>query len=425
MLKYFIFFILTFIFSACTNIVPPQIKSNERVFEEEDTYIMFALRAEQVESYSVASDIFYKLYVKSQKKEYLYRSLNNDLLTNNYTKIIQRVDKVNKQKIGDINLTRLKIMALLDLQRYEEAKDISIELVAKSDEVNDYILVSEIYVRLKKYDTAVKYLESAYVKDYNEKILDRMSIVLYVNMQRKKDAIAQLETHARMHGCSLLICKRLIGYYSNDNNVDGSLSAYLRLYKLNPKKDIADKIIQLYVYKKDYIHLINFLEASNTHSEILLQLYINQKNYIKSSKLANEIYKKTGDINFLGKSAIFEYEVNPKDKKVFKSVIKKLKKVIDKIDSGLYLNYLGYILIDHNKDVKTGIKYIDKALKLEPTSIYYLDSKAWGYYKLGKCKKAKKIINKVIKLDKTNNEEVISHFKIITKCVKNKTKGKN
>ena len=418
MVKIFIFIISTIIFTGCIDTPKPQIKPNERAFEYEDTYIMFALRAEEVGSYSVASEIFSQLYTKAQKKEYLYRSLNNDLLGKQYKRVVQRVDVINKLKIGDLSLTRLKIIALLGLQKFEEAKTISIELVAKSNDIDDYILVSEMYVKLKQYDTAIKYLQAGYIKDYNEKILDRMAIVLYVNMDRKKDAIAKLETHSLMHGCSLVICQRLIGFYSNENNTDGLLSTYLRLYKINATKETVDKIVQLYVYKKDYTSLIDFLEISNTHNEVLLQIYSNQKNYKKAAPLAYKIYKKTGDINFLGQSAIFEYETNPKDKKTFQSAIKKLKKVVEKIQDGLYLNYLGYILIDHGIDLNNGIKYVDMALKLEPTSIYYLDSKAWGYYKLGKCEKAKKIIDKVIKLDNSNNTEVKSHFNSITKCMK-------
>lgn len=126
-------------------------------------------------------------------------------------------------------------------QMYEKARVLAIELVEKSKKDNDYILVSEIYVKQKKYDTAVKYLESAYTIDYNEKILDRMSIILYVNLQRSKDAIAQLETHARMHGCSKMICTRLIGFYSNENNVEGLLSVYLRMYELEKSKETAKK----------------------------------------------------------------------------------------------------------------------------------------------------------------------------------------
>jgi len=45
--------------------------------------------------------------------------------------------------------------------KIEEAKSIAIQLVEKSKAPQDYLLVSEIYVKEKKFDTALKYLESA------------------------------------------------------------------------------------------------------------------------------------------------------------------------------------------------------------------------------------------------------------------------
>jgi len=63
-------------------------------------------------------------------------------------------------------------------------------------------------------------------------------------------------------------------------------------------------------------------------------------------------------------------------------------------------------------------------LKIEPKSAFYLDSLAWGYYKLGNCKEAYKIIKKVTKLEGGDDKEVVSHFKKIKKCMK-KHKGKN
>jgi len=71
----------------------------------------------------------------------------------------------------------------------------------------------------------------------------------FLDLGRKKDAIAQLETHSRMHGCSKMICKRLIGFYSNENNIEGLLSVYLRIYELEKRV----KIILKKNYKfKDY-----------------------------------------------------------------------------------------------------------------------------------------------------------------------------
>ena len=426
MFKIFFYLVLVLVFGGCIGTVQPQVKPNEKVFEQEDAYILFALRAEQLRDYKSASKLFDELYEKSDKKEYLYRSLQDSLAGKENVKVIERVDTITQDKMDDFILIRMKIVALMEMQKFIEAKTLALKLVKISKEVDDYILLSDIYIKLKKYDTALKYLESAYVRDYNEKILDKMSIILYLNLERKKDAIAQLETHTRVHGCSKLICMRLIGFYSNENNIDGLLSTYLRLYKLDKNDEISKRIIQIYGYKKEYVKLIGFLEESGSDDDLLLQLYINSKNYKKAYPLADKLYKKTGDVNYLGQSAIFDYESakDKYDKGMQKRVVKKLKDVIQTQENPLYLNYLGYLLIDHEIDVKSGIKYVKRALKIEPKSAFYLDSLAWGYYKLGNCKEAYKIIKKVTKLEGGDDKEVVSHFKKIKKCMK-KHKGKN
>jgi len=425
MLKYLrllIFLLTVFLLSGCVTNSSPKLEINKKTFAQEDIYILTALRMEQLELYSRASKLFETLYEKSDKKEYLYRSLKNDLSANKNEKVIQRVDEELNESIDDYALVRFKIFALIKLDRFEESKNLAVNLVESSKEIEDYLLVSEIYVKEKQFDTALKYLESAYVKDYNEKILDKMSIVLYVNLGRKKEAIAQLESHSRIQGCSKLICARLIGFYSNDNNIDGLLSTYLRLYEINSNKEIAKKIVQIYGYKKDYLGLISFLEKSKNNDELLFQVYIQIKDYKKAYPLGEKLYKQNGDIHFLGQSAIFEYESakNKNNKKMLDSVIEKLNNVIDISRDTIYLNYLGYILIDHEININKGMKYIRETLKIEPNSSYYLDSLAWGYYKLGNCKRAKKIINKVAKMKGGDNPEIVKHVKIINKCKSNK-----
>jgi len=420
MYKYFLLIVVTFFFVSCSSQQPKPLKPNEKAFSDEDTYILFALRAEQVKENRSASGLFAVLYKKSDKKEYLYRSLENDLIAKDNEKLIQRVDELSKDSIYDPILIRLKVVALFELNRLDEAKTLSVALAHKTQEANDYLLTSDIYIKRQEYDLAVKYLESAYAKENNEKILDKMSIILYVNLGRKTEAIAHLETHSRMLGCSKLVCNRLIGFYSNDNNIDGLLSTYLRLYKLNKKPEVAKKIIQIYSYKRDYIHLIDFLEESKSDDEVLLQLYSSTKNYEKAYPLADKLYAKTLDINYLGQSAIFEYE-NAKDKSkksLLQSVVSKLEKVTKVDKQAIYLNYLGYILIDHNLDIKRGMAYIDKVLQEQPNSAFYLDSKAWGYYKLGRCSQAKKLMDRVVKLEGGDNEEVLFHVKEIDKCTK-------
>ena len=414
---------ITFLFLGCVANTP-QVeekitkKSAKKVFEEEDTLIMFALRTEELKDFKSASEIFDTLYRKSNKKEYLYRSLQNYLYAKENEKVIQRVDFVTKGSLDDFALVRLKVVALIQMGKYDEGLALALSLVEKTKVVDDYILVSDIYTAKKEFDIAVKYLESAYLQDYSEKVLDRMSIILYVNLHRKKDAIAQLETHTRVHGCSILICKRLIAIYANEDNVEGLLSAYLRYYKLDSNDEVSKQIVQLYGYKQEYNKLMLFLQNSGSDDKTLLQLYLSAKNYAKAFPLAEELYKKTGEVKYLGESIIYEYESeeNKNNKEFLSKISNRFEGLIEQDSRALYLNYYGYILIDHDMDVKKGMSYVRRALKLEPNSAYYLDSLAWGYYKMQECSKSLETIQKVMKLEGGNDPEVLNHHKIIQKC---------
>lgn len=421
---------LLIIFTGCVSPKPSKENKkienkNKKIFEQEDTLIMFALRAEQLRDYKSASLIFDSIYEKSNKIEYLYRSLQNLLVLKENEKVIEKVDETLGDTLDNYPLIRLKIIALIQLKRLGEAQKLAINLVEVSKSADDYILVSEIYLKQEQYDIAVKYLESAYFQNYNEKILDKISIILYVNLDRKKDAIAMLETHTRVHSCSVLICKRLIAFYSNDDNLDGLLSVYIRYYQIDSSPEIAKQIVQLYGYKKEYMKLILFLQESGSDDKTLLKLYVSSRNYVKAFPLAQKLYEENGDIDYLGESIIYEYEIqkNKNDKKFLQRISDKFETLLTQDNSTLYLNYYGYILIDHDVDVEKGMRYIKKALKIEPNSAYYLDSLAWGYYKLGKCKESFNIIQKVITLDGGDDPEVLKHYELIKKCVKN-YKGK-
>jgi len=414
---------LALFFSACSH---KTVKPNEKAFAAEDTYIVFALRAEQVGDYKSAAKLFHQLYEKSSKKEYLYRYLQDKIVLKEYADVVKTVDDLTDGSLKDVKLVRLKIIALLESNRLKEAKKVSIDLARYTKKPKDYLLVSDVYTKSKDYDFALKYLEGAYMKEYNEKILDKIAIILYVNLHRKKEAIAELESHARIHGCSDLICTRLVSFYSHDNNIDGLLSVYKRLYAKNKNEDVAEKIIQIYSYKREYVKLIDFLEANHIDDELLLQLYVSGKNYANASKLAFKLYKENSDVAYLGQSAIYKYESykGKVPKKALYNVIANLENVVKKNKDTLYMNYLGYILIDYDVNVKKGMQYIREVLKKQPNSAYYLDSLAWGYYKLGQCKKAKKIMLKVMKLEGGDAAEVRAHFKKINRCIQKHKKKK-
>ncbi len=413
---------LIVLFSGCFSElnVPKEFSQSQKAFANEDNYILFALRAEELGDFTSASKMFTTLWEKSQKREYLYRSFRDELLTHNYKTILKRVDKSLKNTPNDTKLLRVKVFALIGLKKYKEAQKYALNLAEQTNKTDDHILVGEILIKQQKNQQAVDYLDKSYNINHNEKILDKLVLILYLKLDRKKDAIAYLQMHIKTYGCSQIICKRLLSFYSEEKNLDGTLSILLRLYDLKNNNKIAKKIIQIYTYKKDYIKLMSFLEKSSANDDILLQIYINFKNYKKASVLAQKLYDEHGNIQRLGESAIFEYESykNKEDKQMQKRVIDKLKRVVKLKKIPLYLNYLGYILIDHSIDIKEGINYVKEALKENGNSAFYLDSLAWGYYKLGECKKASIIIHKANKLEGGDDSEVLEHIKKIDRCKK-------
>jgi len=386
--KLFVIFSFAFFFASCSS---ASVKTNtdrgsQKVFANEDTYILYALYAEQIRDYSSAATFFKRLYKKSSKKEYLYRYLGDLLVLKNYTKVIAIVDKTTKGTLEDVSLQRIKIVALSELFRLKEAATLSKKVVEKSKDVKDYLLLSDIYIKLKKPKMALKYLNT------------------YINS----------------NGCSKKICSKIIMLYANINDVEGVLKTYLRLYSLDKEEDIAKKIVQIYAYKKDFVNMMNFLENSRSDDESLLELYANFQKYDKAYVLAKELYEKSSNMEYLAKSAIYEYEssVNKNDKKMLSKVISTLEKVVDNEKRPLYLNYLGYIMVDHEVNIKDGMRYIKEALEAEPNSVYYLDSLAWGYYKMGNCKKADSIMQSLENRDGADNEEVLLHVNAIHKCLK-------
>ena len=426
MFKAIVLISLGLFFFACASPEPSKIRANQKTFEEEDLYILYALYAQESSDYGSASTLFETLYKKSNKKEYLYHSLENEFLAKNYENAVKKINTLTASLQEDTKLVRFKIIALFELNRLEEAEELSVKLVKETDSMEDYLLVSDVLIKRKKYDLALNYLQSAYTKEYNEKILDKISLILYMHLNRKNDAISYLESHSRVHGASELIGARLLGYYSDQNDIDGLLRTYKKLYAIDKSPQSAEKIVQIYTYKRDYMRLIAFLEESKSNDELLLQLYSSVKNYEKAHLLAESLYKSNADLNYLGQSAIYEYESakNKNDTKLLRSVVDKLQKVVDNNTNPTYLNYLGYLLIDHNLDVKKGMQYIREVLKIEPNSAYYLDSLAWGHYRLGECKKAQSIIKKAQKLEGGDHPEVLEHVRKIEECLKNSKKGK-
>jgi tetratricopeptide (TPR) repeat protein len=78
-------------------------------------------------------------------------------------------------------------------------------------------------------------------------------------------------------------------------------------------------------------------------------------------------------------------------------------------DQPLTLNYLGYTWIDHNRNLRQGLKMIEKAVRLKPDDGYIVDSLGWAHYRMGNFKDAVKYLERAVELrpeDATLNDHL-------------------
>ncbi|MCJ7766111.1 MAG: hypothetical protein MUP09_09265 [Thiovulaceae bacterium] len=418
--------IITF-YSGCTTQTGPAAAASEKdaIYIDKNTLILFALDAQSRKDYGPAVGYYDLLYKKT--KDVLYRDQAMSVLMHGryYKEIISRLSlmRQNGETITE-QYQRYLIVSLLAQGDVESAEKEALDLREKSPSEENYLALAEVYLFKKEYDKTLENLEQGYAINYSERILDQITLLLYTNMNRRNAAVQRLQQHIENFGYSLLLTKRLAAFYDDQMDDEGLLKIYPHLYDLEPTQKNANSMIQLYWNANKIPELTQFLERTGSNDELLLKIYTSNKHFTKGKELANKLYDETGEINYLGQKAIFTYEAakNKKEKKLLDGVIRDLTKVVEAKPEGYYLNYLGYCLIEYDRDIEKGIGYVKRALAMEPDSAYFLDSLAWGYFKQGKCQEADELMQRVVKVMGADDEEVKAHLEAIQKCKKGKNR---
>ncbi len=386
--------------------------------ESEDMYALIALDAQNQGQFALSAYYFDKLYKIAPREEYLLFRYRNLLSAQQYEKI---VDDTNYKSVGSVEVLRLRVEALAAIGSFEDAKKLAVELTKRSEDSSDYRLAGATHLMINEYKDAFRYYEEAYERGESETDLEQMAVILYANLNRKDDAVQALESYVDEHGCSETLCNRLASFYANMGNTDAVLQTYLKLQQVAPSPYLIEAISQIYLFKRDDDALKVFLEQHRDQDAALLKLEVMQKSYKRASQTAYRLYEQTADTLYLAQSAMFLYESlgDRVDIEVASEVIDRLKKSLSIVDNPMILNYLGYTMIENSIDIEEGMGYVRRALKIEPESVYYLDSLAWGHYKLGECFKAKEYIDRaMLAQEAESDEEVLSHKRDIEKCIK-------
>ncbi|CAA6818785.1 MAG: FIG00545237: hypothetical protein [uncultured Sulfurovum sp.] len=388
--------------------------------KNEDQLIIQAIFLEEEGAYKQSNEFYALLYEVTQKEEYLLKEINTAYQAGILSKNLDDFKVYTESNPKNLQAQRLLLSFYLNKKEFTKAKVVGKRLTKLSDEAIDFELAANPYIFTADYETSLMYLKQAYEKTLNEDILLKVATIQINYLHRLDDAIDQLEQHRVKQGCSEKICLQLIGIYAGEQKVDKLVPIYKELYNVTQKEVYLEKTIEAYLLNQDIDSAIHYLEEKNSNHSLLYSLYMEKKSYVKAYQLTQVLIKSTKEPKWYAESAISYYEsLSNKNDKV------ELQKVIDSFEKAfalgeknpVYLNYYGYTLIEKELDVKKGLSIVKNALTHEPDNTYYLDSLAWGYYKLNNCEKAYPIMKKVVEVEGLKEDEIIEHWNAINdKC---------
>ena len=420
----------TLLFSSLILLQSMQAKGSVTTSEDrlEDSLIVRAIFQDERHNFVKSEKLFIALYRLTGNIEYLIQAAKEAVLPGGEPKrviaLLRHWIKRHSKAMQDFRPVRMLVALYAKEGELQEAEPLVDRWLAHSKDPADLKVASTLKSDLGYYNKAVELLQMAYTQSKEDRLLLRIAVILDEKLHKKDEAIRLLETHIRLNPkTTIAIYFKLIELYAQENRLEKVLELYKRLYERNPQKYFLQKIIKLSLYTHDIDGLISLLEKyPQGNEDLLYRLYKEKRLYDKAIALARKRAQETREPKWLAEEAILRYEKAKEQRRISTKLLSQFRKLFDKalrmgLDDSLYLNYYGYTLIDHDLDIKRGISLVRRALEQQPDNNYYLDSLAWGLYKMGECTKAYKVMDRVIAEEGLNEPEIKMHWESIRKCM--------
>ncbi len=430
-------FLLPF-FIGCSNktveIENNNIKETEKIgfvevktksFELENQYIILALETENQKLYYDARDFYFLLFERTNNYEYFTKYLTMLTQIKDYELVRTQVLKYYLNNIKQEELIlRLYTFALFKLDIQKEAVDNGEKLIKLFPNDINYELLGSVYLDQKNSLKAYEFFEKAFEMNKSVNTFFNLTNILYYNLAKKEEAVNKIEQYILLNGHDFNLSIQLLTFYEKEQKIDKIvpfLKEMYNEYKSNNEIMSLNKtkiLLVKYLAKDSVSTAIDFLEQNKEEDEVLLSLYKITNQPQKIYDLLEVLYLKSNNIDYLAQQAIIQFEMSEDKKKVLNEVVMKFDRVLYNSDNHIYQNYLAYILIDYDLNVRRGVSLVKKALEKDPKNIAFLDTLAWGEYKLKNCKEAFNQMKKVIDEVDLDDEEIRTHWQKIKECKK-------
>ncbi len=308
-------------------------------------------------------------------------------------KVLYELGRIQKakeslEKARKLGCRRQELFNLLSsiymrLGRYKDAAHLYEEMIGKGI-ISETVVRNLIsaYINSEQFEKAAHVLERLYKIHKDSRIRDSLLIV-YLKLNRLKEAesLCKQQQEASVP-CMVLLC--LEGKEGFGLKTEGEkLVEAARVAADTGHKDCAIKFLDAALVKSP--------EDARLYSELsMIQLYSNMPDRaLTNARIAVKLDPQNPELRFR-EGVILERQGKVKEAcKAIEAAIE-----LSRSPNPTYLNYLGYLLIVRNIDVKRGIELVKKALSIRPNNSSYMDSLAWGYYKEGRLKEALKLQEK-------------------------------
>jgi len=288
--------ILIIFFISCS---VKKIEIGEKLFVDEDKYIIKALVLENENKLIEASKIYDFLYKKTNKFWYFDKEIEDLFFVKKYNKILELTKKIKKLSKKSF---KYRIFSLLELKKDNEAKKELLTYFNKKESLF-YELMSYILVNENKLSEAVKYIKSLYALNHNKKILLSLCDLL-IKLKKYNEALAYLRTHLKMYGCDKDICKRLAEIYREIQDFENLAYIYSIMGKYDKKFLLF--ALKIYIDIREYYKAINLVNKYHLGDEYKLLVYESFNKYKKAANLSFLMYEKTKNLSYLLKYCVYE-----------------------------------------------------------------------------------------------------------------------
>ncbi|MWV61932.1 ATP-dependent nuclease [Helicobacter saguini] len=411
-------------------------KSNDTL--SDDLLMLNAADLSLKGEYESAIEIYENLYKKTKEPHFLkqiaiaYAQSNNLESALNYAKKYQ---DLSKEK-DDVETNLIVAESLIRKGEFEAASKILERVNKAGATLQTRYILANLYLQLNKFDLALIELiaiyddDNIYATPLKMEVLNQI-ITIYFVQNREADAFKYINDFVANEPS--LEIEKFIPLYVKYNRLSDLKTALRTRFEASPNIENLRILVATLLELKESNLAVQILKTSDLGEDstiLLMHVFANMNDFKEAKILADKLYKDTQDVEYLGLSAVYNFELmQDKSKENLSHTIDTLKYVITQKTQKLkaenknlseaeafYYNFLGYLLIDYDIDAKAGLDYVSKALAVSPHSIEYLDSLAWGFYKIKDCQKAKETIELIPQQQIERTEEILKHYEKINTC---------